>query len=283
VRTKQKVQGRRQRGGLDSGAEGVSRRAMQLWTRAISTAVQTCGWVSWFVQTHRVNANEGQRPCSLVTLSPSQPLSRRSAEAARVDHSGQVPIRGRGGNRSRRGLRPSVGEGDGYGERCGVDDGKQQSDEAALGPGGWFRHVDPTRACSGAHLTLIGCVHSQDPLFYFRRVAIITVVRLSTSLLDITKSRMLQNPYETAMPAASTKKLACSTRLCALPTRRRCTAIPRINAVQASEIFVTRCWTKLVLERARLQPLNNPHVPVAPFLHITTHSNEGQAMSRPCS
>jgi hypothetical protein len=173
VRTKQKVQGRRQRGGLDSGAEEVSRRAMQLWTRAVSTAVQTCGWVSWFVQTHRVNANEGQRPCSLVTSSPSQPLSRRSAEAARVDHSGQVPIRGRGGNRSRRGLRPSVGEGDGYGERCGVDDGKQQSDEAALGPGGWFRHVDPTRACSGAHLTLIGCVHSQDPLFYFRRVAIL--------------------------------------------------------------------------------------------------------------
>jgi hypothetical protein len=56
-------------------------------------------------------------------------------------------------------------------------------------------------------------------------------------------------------------------------------SIPRINAVQASEIFVTRPWTKLVLERARLQPLNDPHVTVAPFLHITNYQNE---QNKPC-
>jgi hypothetical protein len=106
---------------------------------------------------------------------PSQPLSRGSAEAAIVDHSGQVQIRGRGGNRSRRETTGLGGEMDrAMASGVVVDDEKQQSDETDA----WPWRLVPTCRSHARIFRRWPCAHwlcplgRPDPLCYFGHLAI---------------------------------------------------------------------------------------------------------------
>jgi hypothetical protein len=164
---------------------------------------------------------------------PSQPLSRGSAEAAIVDHSGQVQIRGRGGNRSRRKTTGLGGEMDrAMASGVVVDGEKQQSDETDA----WPWRLVPTCRSHARIFRRWPCAHwlcplgRPDPLFYFGHVAIYLCYVLC-NICTLSPMHHYQNPIRGKSARHGH----------GISTRRRCASIPRLKVAQlASDVFVTR-------------------------------------------